>query len=522
MKPTNTNSWQILEELATPIKNNPVFNQVKANFHLDLNGLKFDFTNQIFEDNVLTNLVALSDEMNLTKAVTDLLAGKQVNRSEKQPALHIGLRHAEIARDTKQYDAVLNQFEKMVEVEKSINTGIRRGFTNRPFTDVVQIGIGGSHIGSLFLTEALNEYRTSHVNVHFISNIDPNNFFATTKKLDPETTLFIVVSKSFNTIETAVNFRSARSWFSERTNSAYYFHEHIIAVTENTDAAQTSGVKEQNIFTIPKAVGGRYSIWSATSLAAVIYLGSRTFHRFLKGAAIADQHFIQEKNKLKNIPVVSALFSIWNRNFLGSQSHAVLIYNEKLRTLVEYLQQLEMESNGKSHSRENEALNYATSPIIWGGVGTNGQHSFHQSLHQGTNLFSANFYIVANQGEELIEHQEWLIANALAQAKVLRQGTKMDDPSLLFKSLKGNHPSSTILLDKITPEVMGTLIAIHEHKVFCEGALWDINSFDQWGVEHGKNTATSIHEKIVASRNRSQNSFYESYVDFIQERLNFD
>ena len=517
MRPDKTNSWQTLEKHAKLVKDGPGFDQGKANFFLDLNGLKFDFTNQIFDDSVLAALINLTDETNLTEAVTDLFAGKQVNKSEKQSAFHIGLRHSEIARKTRQYDSVFNQFTKMVEMEKSINKGIRRGFTEKPFTDVVQIGIGGSQTGSLFLTEALNKYRSSHVNVHFISNIDPNNFFETTKKLNPETTLFIVVSKSFNTTETNVNFRSARSWFSERTNKSEAFHKHVIAVTENIDAAQVSGIRAQNIFKIPKAVGGRYSVWSASSLAAMIYLGASTFRRFLDGGAEADRHFIEEKNKLKNIPIISALFSIWNRNFLGSQSHALLVYNEKLRTLVDYLQQLEMESSGKSHSKDNENLNYPTSPIVWGGVGTNGQHSYHQLLHQGTNPFSANFYLVTNQGEELIEHQEWLIANALAQAKVLKDGKKIDDPNLNFKSLKGNHPSTTILLEKITPEAIGTLLAVHEHKVFCEGAVWEINSFDQWGVEHGKSMAKSIHAKIVASRNKSQKSYYDSYIEYIGE-----
>ena len=515
MKLNNTNSWQILEEQAKLIKNNQSFDQVNAEFLLELNGLKFDFTNQIFDERVLTNLVVLTKETNLAKGIRDLLAGEQVNKSEGQPALHIGLRHPEIARETGQYDSVLSQFEKMVEVETSINEGTRRGFTHRPFTDIVQIGIGGSHLGSKFLTEALRDHRTGQARLHFISNVDPNNFFEITKKLNPETTVFIVVSKSFNTIETAINFRSARSWFAERTNKSEDFHKHVIAVTENVDAAKVSGIKEQDIFTIPKSVGGRYSIWSAGSLAALIHLGSSTFRRFLNGASAADQHFIEEQDKLKNIAIISALFSLWNRNFLGSQSHALLVYNEKLKTLVEYLQQLEMESNGKSHSNEGEHLEYPTSPIIWGGVGTNGQHSYHQLLHQGTNPFSANFYLVANQGEELIEHQEWLIANALAQAKVLKHGKTIEDQNLNYKSLKGNHPSSTILIDKITPEVIGTLLAVHEHKVFCEGALWQINSFDQWGVEHGKNMAQSIHAKVVASRDESRKSFYDSYLEFI-------
>lgn len=515
MKPDNTDSWQILKGQAKRIKNNQDFNQANRTLLLDFDGLKVDFTNQIFDKRVLANLVALAEETNLAKAITDLVAGEQVNNSEKQSALHIGLRHSEVARETGQYNSVFDQLEKMVEVEKSISEGNRRGFTQKPFTDIVQIGIGGSHLGSKFLIEALQEHRTGHVRIHFISNVDPNNFLETTKKLNPETTLFIVVSKSFKTKETAVNFRSVKSWFSERTNKSQDFHKHVIAVTENVEAAEILGIQKNSIFKIPKAVGGRYSVWSASSLAAIIYLGSNTFHRFLNGAAKADQHFIDEKNKIKNIPIVSALFSIWNRNFLGSQSHALLVYNDKLKSLVDYIQQLEMESNGKSHSNENENLNYSTSPIIWGGVGTNGQHSYHQLLHQGTNTFSAAFYVVADQGEELLEHQEWLIANALAQAKVLKHGNKIEDHSLNYKSLIGNHPSSTILLDKITPETIGALLAIQEHKVFCEGALWHINSFDQWGVEHGKNVAQAIHAKIVTSRGESHRSFYDSYGEFI-------
>ena len=512
------NSWPLLKKHADRFKNT---NNQDSSFRKisTLNGIKFDLSNQLIDEDAVSDLIKLAHEINIDEKIERLISGDKVNKSENQAALHMGLRSSLIRTKPETNKTLQHQIHQMKICEKSINSGSRTGSTEKPFTDLVQIGIGGSHLGTKLLIEALEDFAVSHLKVHFISNIDPTNFLEVTKKLNPETTLFIVVSKSFRTLETLTNLQSAKSWFSERTNDPQAFYKHCVAVTENTEMATEFGINRKDIFVIPKEVGGRYSIWSSSSLAALIYLGSEAFLQFLGGAEKADDHFIKEQNKRDNIPILAALTSIWNYNLLGAKSHAILVYSEKLRSLLDYLQQLEMESNGKSCSIDNKSINHSTAPIIWGGQGTNGQHSYHQLLHQGTNFFSASFYIVAQDVTGFQKHHDWLLANASAQSTALRKGIKFNNEKDFHKNLNGGHPSSTILLEKITPSTIGTLLALQEHKVFCESVFWNINPFDQWGVEHGKVLAEDIFDRISNHFADSSESFYDSYDEVIDKSV---
>ncbi len=510
-------SWPSLVRHAKRLKNKNEANAYSFKNILSVNGIKFDAVNQIMDKDVLSDLIKLAEEINLDGKVEQLISGDKVNKTEDQAALHMRLRSPVSGIQPKDNGVINNQIDQITMFEKSINSGQRNGSKGKPFTDLVQIGIGGSHLGTKLLVEVLEDFATSHLKVHFISNIDPHSFSEVTKKLNPETTLFVAVSKSFSTLETLVNLKSAKSWFAERTNDPQGFYKHCVAVTENFEAAAKFGINKNDIFNIPKEVGGRYSIWSAGSLAAIVYLGSEAFLQFLDGARQADEHFIQEKNKRENIPILAALVSLWNYNFLGSKSHALLVYSEKLRPLVEYLQQLEMESNGKSCSIDNTPIKHTTLPIIWGGVGTDGQHSYHQLLHQGTNSFSASFYMVAQDTSSMQQQHNWLLANAFAQSTTLKTGIKFTNKKDLHKNLEGGHPSFNILLEKITPSTIGTLLAIQEHKVFCESVLWNINPFDQWGVESGKALAKDFFEKIQIHFADSSESFYDSYHESIHK-----
>ena len=511
-------SWELLKRYAADVLQNNKKQVSPKTKIISFNGVKFDITNQLIDEDILAGLVSLANERGIDEKIKKLISGSKINKSENRAAFHINLRSPHIQENPNLNEAFGLQIARMSSLERSINSGQRRGFNGKPFTDLVQIGIGGSHLGTKLLVEVLESYAISHLKVHFISNIDPAHFSESMKNLNPETTFFVVVSKSFGTQETQVNFESAKFWFSERTNKPESFHKHCIAVTENLEAAERFGINRENTFAIPKEVGGRYSIWSAGSIAALIYLGSEVFLRFLDGATKADEHFTLEKDKKINIPILSSLISLWNYNLLGSKSQVILAYNEKLKPLVDYLQQLEMESNGKSSSVDNEPIEHSTLPIIWGGVGTSGQHSYLQNLHQGTNLFSACFYLVAQSEEDgLSHHQNWLLANALAQSTTLRKGIRFNEQKELYRTLRGNHPSSTILLEKITPSTIGTLLALQEHKVFCEGVLWDINPFDQWGVEQGKAVAKEVYKKINDHFTNSKEPFYDSYHKFVNK-----
>ena len=507
---TDLPSWAYLKKKAQDIQSKRVDKNDIALKIITVGGIKFDLTRQRINQDTLEGLFDLSEETFVSRKIEHLISGEPINVSEGKAALHLAERSPRIAKNLGVSKAIQENQRKMLQLEKSINTGERTGFSGKPFTDVVQIGIGGSHIGPNLLIESLRSYSISHLHFHFISNIDSTSFLKATAKLNPETTMFIVISKSFTTLETLVNFNTAQIWFSERTNRPNDFTSHCLAVTGNENAAIESGVPPDSILSLSAEVGGRYSIWSSGGLTPLLSIGAKNFSDFLRGAEEMDTHFSDAKIK-ENIPLISALISIWNYNFLNSKSHALLVYTEKMRLLVDYLQQLEMESNGKSYSVDNDLLQHKTVPIIWGGTGTNGQHSFHQLLHQGTNTFSATFFLVGNEDNPLPNHQEWLLANALGQASALDKGINYHAKKKLHKNLSGNRSSSTIILEELNPKSLGALLAYQEHKVFCEGAIWNINSFDQWGVEHGKYLARNIKAEIDEKFPNINKTLFDDY-----------
>ena len=472
----------------------------------DMAGCHFDLTQQRIDQAALDQLFQLADRANFDRLRHALFAGDKINLSEDRAVLHMALRDGAPHIDPALIADVKSVRNKLYTCAESIRSGTWRGYTNKPIRNVVHIGIGGSHLGPELVTEALHEYATTNLDIRFVANIDGYDLSRALKSLDPETTLFIVASKSFSTLETLENARSARAWFLERTCNTEAIAKHFVGITNNVSAAIEFGLSNDNLFPMWDWVGGRYSLWSAMSLPAVIAIGSENFDRLLEGAARVDSHFAASLAS-ENLPLTWALAGIWNYNVLNCQSLAVLSYDQRLRLLPDYLQQLEMESNGKSVDRHGKPLSHSTMPILWGGCGTNGQHAYHQLLHQGTAAFAADIVMVANDNLSLSTHRNWLNANALAQAQALAEGFEPESQQEIHKTVHGKRPVSIVLLDNLGPKQLGALLAVYEHKVFCQGALWNINSFDQWGVELGKNLAGPIYESLSATgAKRSVNS----------------
>ncbi len=501
MKPTEGAAWQQLARAAAALDahltelldpdNDAQTARCAALTH-ELAGAYYDFSKQRIDLNTLTLLGRLAQEVHLPQKIQAMISGEPINASENRPVLHTALRSAH--PDERIANAVAAVQQSMMRFADALHSGTWRGATGRAITDVVHIGIGGSHLGPELVTRALANDRCSPLRVHFIANIDANDLTSKLTRLNPETTLVIVVSKSWGTLETRVNAVSTRNWFLERMGSTDAIAKHFVAVTSNVEAATEFGLAESNIYPIWDWVGGRYSLWSAVGLPILLSIGESAYREFLAGAAEVDRHFATAP-ALSNVPALSGLLATWNYNFLGAQSLAVLAYDERLALLPEYLQQLEMESNGKSVDVDGNALDYHTMPILWGGVGTRGQHAYHQLLHQGTRNFTADFIVVARDDRDLAEHHRWLLANALGQAQAMAQGYAAD-PEEPFKEVPGNHPTTTIVLDALGPHQLGGLLATYEHKVFTQGAIWRVNSFDQWGVELGKALAVPIYEQL--------------------------
>ena len=498
MIPSDTPEWKQLATLAHERRNSLLAELVNhpdrpALFSFNVAGCLFDFGKQKADKSVLQTLLALAEAREVLPRAQAMFAGEVINTSEQRAVLHPALRDGAPDAPAPLRQAVAQVREKMTATAVAIRQGTQRGYTNKPFTDVVHIGIGGSHLGPELVVDALAEYKTTHLNIHFLANIDANNFHHVMAGLNPETTLFVVVSKSFGTLETQVNALSARSWFLERTANAAAIGQHFIGVTSNIPAAIEFGLLEDNLFPIWDWVGGRFSLWSAVGIPILLALGAEHFNAFLAGAREVDEHFLNTP-AAQNIPLLSALFATWNYNFLGAASLAILPYDERLRLLTDYLQQLEMESNGKSVTQNGTPVTSHTMPILWGGSGTKGQHAYHQLLHQGTRAYAADFIMVAKDSRNMGEHHNWLIANALAQSQAMAVG--FDAPDAPHRHVSGNHPTTSIVLDTLGPRQLGALLAVYEHKVFCQGAIWDINSFDQWGVELGKALAKPIYAEL--------------------------
>jgi glucose-6-phosphate isomerase len=473
-----------------------------ARFSLALDGLLLDYSKQLVTAETMRLLAALARECKLESRVRRLFAGERVNTTENRAALHFALRAGRPVRleGRDVTGGVRETLAAMRRLVAGVRAGRIRGATGRAFTDVVNIGIGGSDLGPRLACEALAPYSGGRPRLHFVSNIDGAAIAPVLAALDPRATLVIVASKTFTTQETLANARTALAWLAKSLGSKAAAG-HLCAVTADPARAVALGVPSGRVFPIWDWVGGRYSIWSAVGLPMALAAGMKAFEAFLAGARAMDAHFTSAPLE-RNLPVVLGLIEVWNANFRGAASRAVLPYDERLRGLPAYLQQLEMESCGKSVTRDGGAVAHSTAPVTWGGVGTDGQHAYFQFLHQGTQAVPADFIACCRPHHRLRGRHDALLAHFLAQTEALAFGTPKSGPGKLppHRALAGNRPTTAILLDELTPRALGALLALYEHKVFVQSVIWDVNAFDQWGVERGKQLAGRILPELEAAR----------------------
>ena len=483
-----------------------------AALQLRTDGLLFDFSRQRATPEVLAELRKLAEARHWRQRVAELIDGAPVNTTEGRAALHTALRAPAGEQPPTARDAA-SALLRVKRFAAAVNAGSWTGYSGKAITDVVNIGIGGSDLGPRLVVEALKPTE-NRLNAHFVPNIDGHAISTALANLNPETTLFILASKSFATQETLVNGKTARSWFLERTNRPDAIGRHFVAVTANPAAAVAFGLPSDNLFPMWDWVGGRFSLWSAVGLPIALALGGSAFDELLRGAHSIDRHF-QTAPAAANAPLLAALLGIWNYNFLGAASHAVLPYDERLRLLPDYLRQLEMESNGKSVRHDGSPVGVHTMAILWGGVGTTGQHAFHQLLHQGTRSFTADLIIAARAEHAAKDHHRWLLANALGQGQAMALGHDAED---LHRTVPGNHATTTIVLDRLSAYSLGALLAFYEHKVFCQGMIWDINSFDQWGVELGKQLANTVFAQLGGEPATDQDASTRALIEYLIDR----
>lgn len=502
---------KVKDEFADDKERFQKFSEVFENY--DNSEVLFDFSKNIINDKIKAELIKLAKESGVEKLRDAMFDGAKINETEGRAVYHVALRNRDLkpmkvdGEDTaKEVDDVL---QHMKEFSDDVRSGKWTGYTGKQITDVVNIGIGGSDLGPVMVTEALKAYSQPGLNVHFVSNIDGTHLAETLKGLNQETTLFLVASKTFTTAETTTNANSAKSWFLEGAKDTAHIAKHFAALSTNAEEVAKFGIDTKNMFGFESWVGGRYSVWSAIGLSVAIYIGFDNFEAFLKGAQAMDKHFTTAPLE-HNIPVIGGLLSVWYNNFFGAQTHLVAPFDQYLHRFPAYLQQLSMESNGKSVTRGNHFTNYQTGTILFGEPATNAQHSFFQLVHQGTKLIPADF-ILAAQSHNPIEnnlHQRMLASNFFAQAEALMVGKDEAQVEkegatgglVPHKVFSGNRPTTSILAQKITPATLGALIAYYEHVTFVEGAVWNINSFDQWGVELGKVLAKVIGKELDDSK----------------------
>jgi len=501
-------------------------------------GLLVDYSKNRITDETLQALFALGEEAGLNAAIADLFGGRAVNTTEKRPALHMALRYAgEEPFPSAQWDVmpeVRVVRERMRAFAGEVRSGRWRGFGGRRIEAVVNIGIGGSDLGPAMAMHALAPYQHPDLRAFFVSNIDSGALVRVLQAVDPETTLFIVASKTFSTQETLMNAKSARAWLIDHHGSEQAVANHFVAVSTATERVRRFGIDTRNMFPFWEWVGGRYSVWSAIGLSLVIVLGMERFEAFLAGAAEMDEHF-RHTGAAHHLPVVLGLLGVWYRNFLGVGNHVVLPYDQALERLPAYLQQLEMESNGKHVSRSGEPLDYDTCPIVWGGLGNNAQHAFYQLLHQGTSPISADMIVALGSQYPLPGHEAACLANALAQSEALMRGgsssqagtggadgaqrSEARDGADPQRCSKGNQPTNTIVYERLTPRILGALVALYEHKVYVQSVCWGINPFDQWGVELGKQLASVILRDLQGEQSPSaHDASTQGLIDYARQR----
>ncbi|KAL2356496.1 Phosphoglucose isomerase [Cryomyces antarcticus] len=487
------------------------FERFSRTFHneADKSETLFDFSKNFITDETLKLLVQLAKEAKLEELRDDMFAGKKINFTEKRAVYHVALRNVTnqpMEVDGKSVVEGVNEvLEHMKEFSEQVRSGEWKGYTGKKMNTIVNIGIGGSDLGPVMVSEALKPYGDRNLKLHFVSNIDGTHMAEALRDSDPETTLFLVASKTFTTAETTTNANTAKNWFLGHAKEASHIAKHFVALSTNEEEVTKFGIDKKNMFGFSDWVGGRYSVWSAIGLSVCLFIGFNNFHEFLAGAHSMDKHF-KETPLEENIPVLGGLLSVWYSDFFGAQTHLVSPFDQYLHRFPAYLQQLSMESNGKAITRFGDYVKYTTGAILFGEPATNAQHSFYQLLHQGTKLIPTDFILAAESHNpiENNKHQKMLASNYFAQAEALMVGKTPDevkaegapDELVPHKTFLGNRPTTSILAQKITPGTLGALIAYYEHMTFTEGAIWNINSFDQWGVELGKSLAKKIQAEL--------------------------
>lgn len=507
-------------------------------FSLRTDELVFDYSKNILTEKTLTLLLQLAEQSGMEEAIAAMFRGDKINRSENRPVLHVALRNRSnrpIEVDGEDVMPAVNAvLAKMRRFSDEVRGGIRRGFTGEVFTDVVSIGIGGSNLGPRMVTRALAPYADGTMRVHFVSNVDPTDAVETLDRLNPATTLFLIASKSFTTQETMLNAHTARRWLLDAAGDETAVAKHFVALSTNREAVRSFGIDEDNMFVFWDWVGGRFSMWSSIGLSIALYLGMDVFESLLAGAHKADEHFRTTPLE-RNIPVLMGLIGVWYTNFWGADTHAVLPYDQYLDRFNDYVQQIDTESNGKRVTDAGEPVAWDTGPVVWGRHGTDGQHAFYQLIHQGTRLVPCDFLATARARNPRGEQHEVLLAHFLAQSEALMQGRSEEETRaelssagytgrrlealVAAKTFPGNKPSNSFLLKELTPETVGMIAALYEHKVFVQGVVWGINSFDQMGVELGKELAEGIlpvltGRKGLGPSNSSTKGLIDAYMDW--------
>ncbi len=544
INPTKTKSWKKLKEHYRVMKNRPMTDLFRqdpkrfSRFSVAFEDILLDYSKNIVTRETVRLLLGLARECHLKEAIRSMFRGEAINETEGRAVLHVALRNWPGApmrvngRDVMpEVQAVLGQMQRFSE---AVISGNWKGYTGRRITDVVNIGIGGSDLGPVMVTEALKPYWKPGLRPHFVSNIDGTHLAETLKTLSPQTTLFIVASKTFTTQETMTNAGTARSWFLETAKSEARIKRHFVALSTNENAVKQFGIDPENMFRFWDWVGGRYSLWSAIGLSIACTVGFEHFEELLEGAQALDLHF-RDTPFEKNIPVILALIGIWYNNFFGAQTEAILPYDQYLHRFPAYFQQGNMESNGKSVDRGGRPVRWQTGPIVWGEPGTNGQHAFYQLIHQGTKLIPCDFIAPAVSHNPLGDHHAILLSNFFAQTEALMKGKKKEEvlkelrnagmpdqdirKVLPFRVFQGNWPTNSILVKMITPRTLGSLLALYEHKIFVQGVIWNIFSFDQWGVELGKQLAGRILPELrdnerVTAHDASTNGLINTFKRF--------
>lgn len=539
INPVSTKAWEKLDKHFKESAGSSLRNYFKDSnrfqkFHIRFEDILVDYSKNLIDEETISLLIQLAEECKLKAAIEKMFTGDIINETEGRAVLHTALRN----RDGKpimvdgenimpEIDKVLNQ---MNDFSEKVISGEWKGYSGKEITAVVNIGIGGSDLGPVMVTEALKHYKT-RLDIHFVSNVDATHIAETFKKTNPETTLFIIASKTFTTQETMTNAHTAREWFLNSGAEKEDIAKHFVAISTNTDEVTAFGIDSENMFRFWDWVGGRYSLWSAIGLSVCLAVGYKNFEKMLNGANKMDNHFRNADFK-ENIPVILALIGIWYNNFFGAETMAILPYEQYLHRFPAYFQQADMESNGKSTGRDRKHIFYQTGPIIWGEPGTNGQHAFYQLIHQGTKLIPCDFLAGANSLNPLKDHHQKLISNFFAQTEALAFG-KTEDEAVeelkaegksekeinflkSFNVFAGNSPTNSILYNLLTPESLGSLVAMYEHKIFVQGVIWNIFSFDQWGVELGKKLAKKILPELesdgeISSHDSSTNGLINAY-----------